>query len=312
MTDPYVRPDVAAFLQFLNAQPPTDWAGTPIEQVRQLPVAMRHVADAETGELARMDDLTITGPAGDIPARLYDAREHRETGPIMVYFHGGGFCIGNLDTHDPWCAAVARQLDMPVIAVDYRLAPEHPYPAAPEDAEAATRWIASHMDCTGLVLSGDSAGGNLTVVVSLALARHPAAKPVIAQWPVYPAVAGGNGDWDSYRQFSEGYLLTNAAMDWFISSYAGRQEWQFAPLDEDLSAMPPAVVQTASLDPLRDQGRAYAAKLIGSGVRCTYIEAEGTIHGFVNLRKGIPSTDRDLADGCNALKGLLAELAPAA
>ena len=116
----------------------------------------------EAGNLAIIRDPSIPGPAGNTPARMYDARENRQPGPVMVFFHGGGFVIGDIDTHEPYCAEVARQLDMPVISVDYRLAPEHPFPAAPEDCEAAARWIADNIPCKGLVLSGDSAGGKVT------------------------------------------------------------------------------------------------------------------------------------------------------
>src|SRR3546814_16839982 len=124
----------------------------------------------------------------------------------MVFYHGGGWVIGDLDTHDPYCAEAARQLDMPVIAVDYRLAPEHPFPAAPIDCEAATRWIADNIPCTGLVLSGASAGGNLTIVTALTLRDRPASKPVVALPPIYPAEPPPH-DCQSSRHFREGHLL---------------------------------------------------------------------------------------------------------
>jgi acetyl esterase len=254
-------------------------------------------------------NLSIPGPAGDVPARLYDARDSREPGPVMVFYHGGGFTIGDLDTHEPYCAEAARQLDMPVISIDYRLAPEHPFPAAPQDCEAATRWVAENIPCTGMILSGDSAGGNLTVVTALTLRDKPAAKPVIAQYPIYPAVSSDITAWGSYDAFKEGYLLTEESITWFNDCYQADASAQAAPLEYDLAGMPPAVVITAGLDPLRDQGRAYAAKLISAGVRCTYVEAPGTIHGFINLRKGLPAAQQDITNGLNALKNLLAEMA---
>src|SRR3546814_2023632 len=150
----------------------------------------------------------------------------------MVFFHGGGWVIGDLDTHDPYCAEAARQLDMPVIAVDYRLAPEHPFPAAPEDCEAATRWVADQIPCTGLVLSGDSAGGNLAIATALTLRDKPASKPVIAIHPIYPAVTTHH-DWQSYRDFKEGYLLTEGGMKWFGDQYAADPaDYRAAPIDD--------------------------------------------------------------------------------
>lgn len=311
MSEAFVRPDTAAFLAFLNAQTGPKMHEIPLADARNMMLAMRQVADAEVGDLARIENLSIPGPAGDIPARLYDARADRaEVGPVMVFYHGGGFVIGDLDTHEPYCAEAARQLDMPVIAIDYRLAPEHPFPAATDDCEAATRWIADTIPCTGLILSGDSAGGNLTVVTAMALRDAPASKPVLAQYPIYPAVGSDITAWGSYAAFKDGHLLTEESMAWFGSSYAAdATSWKSAPLDFDLAAMPPAVVITAGLDPLRDQGRAYAAKLIEAGVRTTYLECPGTIHGFINLRKGLPSVEADVTRGLDAVKALLAETA---
>lgn len=309
MPEPFVRPDVAAFLQYLNNVPGPKMHELPVAEARAMYLAMRDVADADVGELARIENLSIPGPAGDIAARLYDPRPARDPGPAMVFFHGGGFTIGDLDTHEPYCAEAARQLDMPVIAIDYRMGPEHPFPAAPEDCEAAARWVAEHVPCTGLVLSGDSAGGNLTVVVSLALRDAPAAKPVIAQYPIYPAVAADVTAWGSYDAFKDGYLLTKESIEWFGNCYGADTSWRGAPLDREMAGMPPAVVVTAGLDPLRDQGRAYAAKLIEAGVRTAYLERPGTIHGFIGLRKALPTAQQDVTDGLNALKGLLAEIA---
>lgn len=308
MTDPFVRPETAMFLQFLNSQPGPKMHEIPVSDARNMMLAMRHVADADVGVVAKIENISIPGPAGHIPARLYDSRADRAPGPIMVFYHGGGFTIGNLDTHEPYCTETARQLDMPVISIDYRLAPEHPFPAAPDDCEAATRWIADNIPCTGLILSGDSAGGNLTVVTAMALRDAPASKPVIAQYPIYPAVAADITAWGSYTQFKEGFLLTEDSINWFGDSYAADESWRAAPLEGDLIGMPPCVVITAGLDPLRDQGRAYAAALINAGVRCTYLEAPGTIHGFINLRKGLPTAQQDITNGLNALKSLLDEI----
>jgi len=308
MTEHFVRPDVATFLQFLNSQPGPKMQDLPPADARKMMLVMRHVADVPTGELAVVRDLAIPGPAGDIPARLYDPRESRSAGPVMVFFHGGGFVIGDIETHEPYCAEAARQLDMPVISVDYRLAPEHPFPAAPEDCEAAARWVADNIPCTGLILSGDSAGGNLAIVTAMALRDTPAAVPVIAQHPIYPATSAHN-DWQSYRNFKDGFLLTEDGMAWFGEQYGWTiGDWRAHPLDFDQTGMPPSLVVTASLDPLSDQGRAYAEKLREAGVPTVHREAEGNIHGYINLRLGIPSSQDDIDGNLAALKAMLAEI----
>jgi acetyl esterase len=232
----------------------------------------------------------------------------------MVFFHGGGFVLGDLDTHEPFCAELARQLDMPVIAVDYRLAPEHPWPAGPDDAIAAARWIAASPEAlgrqvTGLIPCGDSAGGNFAIVVSLALRDEPAAVPVLAQWPIYPAADPAKG-YPSFNDFAEGYLLTREGMNWFDKCYApDPKDWRYSPLVKSQAGLPPTLVVTASLDPIRDQGRAYAAACIEAGVDTVFIEAKGTIHGFINLRKAVPSAEGDIARCVAALKLLLKEAA---
>ena len=309
---PYVRPDVRQFLDYLNNLPGPKTHEVGAAAARQMYRAMKDIADPPIGTLAVERDLSIPGPAGAIPARLYDARERREPGPAVVFYHGGGFVIGDLDTHGSFCAEVARVLDLPVIAVDYRLAPEAAWPAAPDDAEAAARWVAdspAELDrrVTGLVLMGDSAGGNLAIVAALDLKERPAAVPVLVQAPIYPAADLG-GSYPSFDQFAQGHLLTRESMDWFADCYAADlQHQRGSPLHADLSGMPPAVIVTASLDPIRDQGRAYAAALVQAGVPVTYREAVGTIHGFITLRLAIPSGVGDVAGFLVAVKAAVVE-----
>lgn len=311
---PYVRPDTRMFLDFLNAQPGPKMHQLEPAQARGMMLAMRAVADVDPGELALIRNLSCPGPAGDIPLRLYDARAERGPGPVLVFFHGGGFVIGDLDTHEPFCAETARVLDMPVVAVDYRLAPEAAWPAAPADCEAAARWIASSPDAlgravTGLALAGDSAGGNLSIVTAMALRDDPAAVPVIAQMPIYPG-SDMVTEYASAAMFADGHLLTRDSMDWFYDHYAPDVAHRAAsPALFDQRGMPPSVVVTASLDPLRDQGRAYAAMLVGAGIDVTFREAVGNIHGFINLARGIPSSAADIRGMLLALKAMLAELA---
>jgi acetyl esterase len=312
-TPPYVRPDVALFLQFLNAVPGPKFWQVPVDDARAMTAAMRDVADAPVGELAVIRDLAIPGPAGAIPARLYDSREEREAGPVMVFYHGGGFVIGSLYTYEPYCAEVARLLDLPVISIDYRLSPEHPFPAPAEDCEAATRWIATSpaelgRQVTGLIPSGDSAGGNLAIVTTMALRDRPAAVPVLAQHPIYPVVTL-DADWPSMREFANGYLLTDEAMAYFGEGHAATPgDYRSEPLNFSQRGMPPSLVTTASLDPLRDQGIAYVEKLKQDGVRVEHRSAEGNIHGHINIRQAIPSVQSDIEGNIAALKNLLAEV----
>ena len=318
MSDHHVRPEVRRFLDYVNALPGQKAFELPLPEARNMLHASRHVADAEVGELAVIRNLEMPEPKGtsdDAPGgplrmRLYDAREERGAGPLIVFYHGGGFVLGDLDTHEPFCAELARLSDLPVVAVDYRLAPEHPWPAGVEDAIAAARWLATSppelgREATGLVPCGDSAGGNLAIVTTLALRDEPAAVPVLAQWPIYPA-ADPETRYPSFKDFSEGYLLSRGSMDWFDRCYrADTSDWRYAPLRKDQAGMPPTLVLTASLDPIRDQGRAYAAACAQAGVQTVFIEAKGTIHGFICLRKALPSGNEDIARCVAALKLLI-------
>lgn len=295
----FVRPDVRQLLDYLNALPGPRGHEMGAEGARQMMITGRYALDADIGELAELRDFDAPGPAGPIRLRLYDPRSERGPGPLLVFLHGGGWVIGDLETHDPLCAEVARALDLPVVAVDYRLAPEHPFPAAVEDSIAAARWLAEGPAelgrvPTGLVLAGDSAGGNLAIVTALALRDEPAAVPVIAQWPIYPA-ADPARRYPSYDEYCRDHLLTKEGMDWFGDCYTGDgKDWRYSPLLKSQAGMPPTLVVTASLDPIRDQGRAYAAECAKAGVDVAYLEMRGTVHGFLNLRKALPSANDDL------------------
>ncbi|MFA5989355.1 MAG: alpha/beta hydrolase [Sphingomonas sp.] len=312
MTEHYTRPDVAQFLSFLNALPGPKMHDLPPAAARAVYVASKDAADLPIGDLAVMRNLSAPGPAGAVKLRLFDARAEREAGPVLVFFHGGGFVIGDLDTHAGICAEIARALDLPVIAVDYRLAPEHPFPAAPDDCEAVTRWIALGpaelgLNVTGLVLAGDSAGGALTIVTAMALRDAPAHVPVLAQFPIYPTVDRAENH-ASFEMFGDGRLLTKQSMAWFDMAYAANSDhWRGAPLGGAHHDMPPTLVLTAGLDPLRDQGRAYAAALVMAGVPTIYRDAPGTVHGFITLRKALPSGVEDIAGALVVLKAMIAE-----
>ena len=317
MTEHYVRPDVQAYLDMMKANPLPKFSDQMLAMMRAMPpeqmMARFELIERPVGELGEIRDLTMPGPAGDIALRLFDARATRGPGPVMVFYHGGGYVTCSIDTHASLCAEIARQLDLPVVSVEYRLAPEHPWPAAPEDAEAAARWIAENgaafgREFTGLVLCGDSAGGNLTVVVSLLLRDKPAALPVIMQFPIYPLV-DMTQELESRRLFGKGFGLDDDNMDYFTRAYAADpHDHRKSPYLADQAGMPPTLVVSAGLDPLRDQGRIYAAKAALAGVDVTYREVPGTIHGFCMFRKAIPSAQDDLTAILSLARAMLAAL----
>ena len=298
-SSPYVRPDVKAFLDFMASVPGPTMAEMGPEGARASYVQMGVLAEAEPRELAVITDLTCPGPAGDIPLRFYDAREAREPGPAVMCFPGGGCVIGDLDSHHSLCTEIAAELDLPVIAVHYRLAPEHPFPAAPDDCEAASRWVATSPEAlgrtiTGLIPMGDSAGGNLTIVITQALAENPAAVPVVLQVPIYP-LSDDKPDHASFNQFADGFVLTADTMNWFSAAYQAEPGHPRAyPIYGNHADTPPTVLVTASLDPIRDSGRVYGAELIRAGAEVVFLEMKGTTHAFAQLRKAFPSANADM------------------
>lgn len=307
---PYVRPDVKGFLDFLAMAGGPTMSEMGAEGARASYLQMSAVAEMEPRALAVIRDLTCPGPAGDIPLRFYDARETREPGPAVMFYHGGGFVIGDLDSHHALCTEIAAGLDLPVIAVHYRLAPEHVFPAAPDDCEAASRWVAGSPEAlgraiTGLIPMGDSAGGNLAIVVTQALAETPAAVPVVVQVPIYP-LSDDKPDHQSMLDFAEGFLLTAETMAWFSDAYQAVLGHKRAyPIYGDHTATPPTVLVTAGLDPIRDSGRVYGIELIKAGVDVVFLEMKGSIHGFTQVRKAIPSAQTDLHAVFAAVKMLL-------
>lgn len=244
-------------------------------------------------ELASIDDRTIPGPAGEIPVRIY--RPSDEPGlPVTVFFHGGGWVIGDLESHDHCCRTIASKAGCVVVAVDYRLAPEAKFPAAFDDAWAATEWVATHADDLGvdtdrLAVAGDSAGGNLAAVVANTARDHEHIE-IVSQVLIYPVV-DGTCDRPSMTENAEGYMLTRSAMDFFHGHYATSDadltDERFSPIFSDLSGAPSAVVITAGFDPLRDQGNAYAARLRDAGVDVDHVEYEGMFHGFFSMDAGL-------------------------
>jgi acetyl esterase len=238
------------------------------------------------------EDLTIPGPAGPMRARVYRPEAEGEQAPTLVFIHGGGFVIGDIDTHDNQARALCRGADAVVLSVDYRLAPEDPWPAGVEDGLAAVRWAAENIDRLGgdpsrLAVGGDSAGGNLSAVVAQQL-RDSDGPQLAAQLLIYPAVdLDPDGDYPSRVENADGYLLTAADMEWFGAHYLDddqRRDPRASVLHaDDLAGVAPAVIGVAEYDPLRDEGEAYAKKLSDAGVEVVLHRFDGLIHGFYGL-----------------------------
>ena len=316
MNQLFVRPDVRAFLDNFNGRQGPKTHEVDPATARMRSSRLREIAELDSPDIATREDLYIAAADGrSIPARFYDPREKRGEGPLVVFFHGGGFVIGDLDLYDAACAEIAIGLDLPLLSVDYRLAPEHGWPAAPDDCEAATRWVADQGILFGrtfnsLALAGDSAGGTLSIVTAMALRNHRAALPVIAIWPLYPAV-DLRKRYPSTERLGEGYMLSLDTLRWFNDHYNPDDlHWRASPRLGDQGGMPPALVVTSTLDPLLDQGRAYAMACIEAGVTVSYREARGNIHGWLTLRRAIPSSQEDLRGCLSAFRTMIEEYRP--
>jgi acetyl esterase len=241
--------------------------------------------------VAAVEALRLPGPDGEVPARLYVPEGAPAASAALVYFHGGGWVIGSPDTHENLCRALANRSGARVVSVDYRLAPEHRWPAAAEDCYAVTCHLAEQgaalgVDGARLAVAGDSAGGNLAAVVAL-LARERGGPRLRHQVLLYP-VTDHDFERPSYRENGADYFLTTEAMRWFWDHYVpdpgDRDDWRAAPLRaEKLAGLPPATVLTAEYDPLRDEGEAYAERLREAGVPTTLRRYDGQIHGFVSM-----------------------------
>ncbi len=274
--------------------------------------------------VAAVEDLEIPGPAGRIPARVYRPSGD-EPLPTVVFYHGGGFVIGDLDTHDNQARRLCRDANVVVVSIDYRRAPEHPWPAGVDDAFAAIRWVGDHIDRFGgdpdrLAVAGDSAGGNFSAVVAQ-MCRDAGGPALRAQLLIYPAVdfAAGGETYPSREQHADGYFLTRDDMMWFASHYvesavdehgwgeavdggspdpellARLSDPRISPIRGHLSGLPPALVVTAEFDPLVDEGEAYAEALAEAGVPVTAIRFDGLIHGFFDMAALSPAC-ADAAD----------------
>lgn len=290
---------VASFIErAAQAGIPPYWKLSP-QDARRLFRDTRANVSPPAPEIGRVDNLSMPGPGGEIRLRYYRpiGSSAESLLPVLVFFHGGGWVIGDLDTHDIACRIYANTAHCAVLSVDYRLAPEHKFPSAVDDAIAAVRWIhdnalALKVDSSRIAVGGDSAGGNLAAVVAIALRDR--SDPALAfQLLIYP-VTDLRMNSESYSTKGEGYMLTRTSMQWFRDQYLRGIEdvadWRASPLlAANHAGLPPAYVVTAGFDPLFDEGRAYADKLEAAGVPVTHENYEGMIHGFFGM-SGILTT----------------------
>jgi acetyl esterase len=295
-------PDAARVLEMVRASGRPPYETLSPAEARALFLAGREVLALDPAPVAVIRD--IAGPDG-LPVRLYRGAGTDAVAmlPALVYFHGGGWVIGDLDSHDSVCRHLANAARCSVVSVDHRLAPEHKFPAAVEDCFAATSWVAAEaaalvVDRDRIAVGGDSAGGNLAAVVSL-LARDRGAPRLRYQVLAYPAVEASMPH-PSIARFAEGFLLTRATMQWFYDCYlrgaADVEDWRASPLRAaDLRGVPPALVLTAGFDPLCDEGEAYARRLRDYGVAVNHRHYPDQIHGFLSagkiIRAAVPALD---------------------
>jgi acetyl esterase len=285
----------------------------PVDQARATYEAVVADCGLQPEPVADIVDKTISGPAGDIPIRIYTPDGHGLF-PIVVYFHGGGWVLGSLEVvHGP-CTVIANRAHAVVVSIDYRLAPEHPFPAAVEDCYAATKWVADNAallngDTERIAVAGDSAGGTLAAVVAL-MARDQGYPSLAYQLLIYPAT-DVRYDTASYAANGQDYFLTTDLMKWFHRHYLlsedQAEDWRASPLRAaDLSGLPPAHVITAEFDVLRDEGEAYAARLQEAGVEATIRRYQGQIHAFTaNLAGVIDNGRQSIEDGAHELRRAL-------
>jgi acetyl esterase len=291
----------------------------PIETLTAVEARLQFVKFAEARKMtavepvAEVRDFTIHGPSGPIPARAYDPQSSAPA-PALIYFHGGGWVLGGLDSHDHVCRALANSIPCQVFSVDYRLAPEHKFPAAVDDSYAATAWIAEHadelrIDPARIAVGGDSAGGNLAAVVSQ-LAREQSGPHLVFQFLIYPGTDMGM-EMPSIEENADAPILTKAAMQWFVNHYLNGEADCANPLASplratDLSGLPPAFIITAECDPLRDEGEAYGELLKKQGVPVDVERYSGMPHGFFSMAAGLDTARRAFTDAVSRLRSAFA------
>lgn len=311
-----LHPQAQAVLDLLNAAP------TPL---KDLPPAEARAAydrfivprNFEPAPIGKVEDRMIPGGEGQQRARIYWPEGDQTSLPVFLFIHGGGFVIGSIESRDPQCRLICRDANCIVVSLDYRLAPEHPFPAAPEDCWAGLQWLASHAAGLGgdpdrIAVGGESAGGNLAAGLTLR-ARDAGAPKLCAQVLVYPVTdMFFEQNLPSYELLDEDYFLTREQMDWYYACYAPgisqTDDMLLSPCKaEDLSELPPAQIITAEFDPLRDDGKQYGERLAAAGVPVEYACMPGMIHGYWHYGKLIDAASEALTLNIDALKRAFAE-----
>jgi acetyl esterase len=301
-------PQAQGFLEQLAAAEAPPLHELSVDDARQVIVELFGTKE-NLEPVGKVEDRMIPGADGEISVRVYTP-EGTGPFPVLVYYHGGGWVIGNLDAYDPTCRALTNAVRCVVVSIEYRLAPEHKFPAAPEDCYAALQWVGANADGINgdpmrIAIGGDSAGGNLTAVVAQMSRDRGGVRPVY-QLLVYPVTDHGY-DTPSYRENADDYLLTKDAMVWFWNHYLGSESDGNSPLASPLRAdnlrdLPPALVITAEFDPLRDEGEAYAAKLRDAGVPVMLTRYDGMIHGFFSLGAVLDQGKNAMAEAAAGLR----------
>jgi acetyl esterase len=311
-----LHPQVAVLLERVKRSPLPLVHEVPPAVARRLYLDSRALTSPPAPEVGAARLMLAPGPAGPVPMRAYlpAGAQKGEALPALVYFHGGGWVIGDLDTHDVVCRQLANGANCAVFSVEYRLAPEARFPAAVDDCIAATRHIMERaaelgVDPRRVAVGGDSAGGNLAAVVCID-ARDTGGQAPCFQLLVYPATDQRAG-FPSHTANAEGYLLTRRSMEYFRGHYLPAEadwlDWRASPLlAANLSGLPPAFVLTAGYDPLVDEGRAYAERLAREGVKTRYKEYPGMVHGFLLMGGVLDTANAAVADCCSAMRAAFA------
>lgn len=308
-------PQAAAVLERIARSNTPPYTQMSAETARELYRMTRITLGVAYTEPAHVSDTAAPGPAGPIPLRVYRPAKSKddEVLPVLVYFHGGGWVLGDLNSHDEVCRALTNLAHCAVVSVDYRLAPEHKFPAAVDDAIAATRWVVEaatdlRIDGARIAVAGDSAGGTLAAVVAIAF-RDAGGPPLAMQALIYPSTDMTEGG-ESHQAYAQGYGLTEENILWFrdqyLASEADAHDWRASPLlVPDMRNLPPAYILTAGFDPLRDDGWAYAQRLHEAGVPVTYECFEGMIHGFIIMGGAIAAARHALYRVAQAVRPAL-------
>ena len=297
-------PALKGLLDQMAANPMPKLWEIPAAQGREMYRMMATMLDQQNVPIGKVEDKKIPGPAGEIGIRIYSPIA-QGTGPLpaLVYFHGGGFVIGDLQTHDALCRQLANEARMRVVAVDYRLAPEHKFPAAADDCFAAVKWVEAQASTIGvdgnrIAVAGDSAGGNLAAVVCQ-MAKAHGGPHIIYQVLIYPTTIA-HAATPSMASFAQGYFLERQAMDWFFDAYVPQghdlKDPKLSPYHGEVKDLPPAYVITAGFDPLKDEGKMYADKMAAAGVGVTYRDYPSMAHGFFNMSGVIPLASEAIKD----------------